>query len=136
MGPTNYKAPPSLTSSACYEDWLKEIQFQQAFTDLTDEKQGPAIYLTLKGKTSETILNLDIKEIKVKNGVENIVKALNKLHLKDKLQMAYETYDAFEKFRRPEKMSIKKYINEFECLLNKTKKYGSSMSSDIQIIDY
>ena len=26
MGPTNYKAPPSLTSSACYEDWLKEIQ--------------------------------------------------------------------------------------------------------------
>ena len=50
---------------------------------MTDEKQGPAIYLTLKGKTSETILNLDIKEIKVKNGVENIVKALNKLHLKD-----------------------------------------------------
>ena len=98
---------------------------------MTDEKQGPAIYLTLKGKASETILNLDIKEIKVKNGVENIVKALNKLHLQDKLQMAFETYDAFEKFRRPEKMSIKKYINEFECLLNKTKKYGSSMSSDI-----
>ena len=28
-------------------------------------------------------------------------------------------------------MSIKEYINELECLLNKTKKYGSSMSSDI-----
>ena len=28
-------------------------------------------------------------------------------------------------------MSIKEYINEFESLLNKTKKYGSSMSSDI-----
>ena len=28
-------------------------------------------------------------------------------------------------------MSIKEYINEFERLLNKTKKYGSSMSSDI-----
>ena len=28
-------------------------------------------------------------------------------------------------------MSIKEYINEFERLLNKTKNYGSSMSSDI-----
>ena len=54
--------------------------------------------LTLEGKARETILNLDIQEIKAKNGVENIVKALNKLYLKDKLQMAYETY-AFEKFR-------------------------------------
>ena len=98
---------------------------------MTDENQGPAIFLTLEGKARETILNLDIKEIKAKNGVENIVKALNRLYLKDKLQMAYETYDAFEKFRRPEKMSIKEYINEFECLLNKTKKYGSSMFSDI-----
>ena len=97
---------------------------------MADEKQGPAIFLTLEGKARETVLNLDIKEIKAKNGVESIVKALNKLYLKDKLQMAYETYDTFEKFRRPEKMSIKEYINEFERLLNKTKKYGS-MSSDI-----
>ena len=131
MAPTNYKAPLSLTSSTCYEDWLKEIEIWQAFTDLTDEKQGPAIFLTLEGKARETILNLDIKEIKAKNGVENIVKALNKLYLKDKLLMAYETYDAFEKFCRPEKMSIKEHINEFERLLNKTKKYGSSMFSDI-----
>ena len=131
MAPTNYKAPPSLTSGTCYEGWLKEIENWQAFTDLTDEKQGPAIFLTLEGRARETVLNLDIKGIKAKNGVENIVKALNKLYLKDELQMAYQTHDAFEKFCRPEKMSIKEYINELECLLNKTKKYGSSMSSDI-----
>ena len=50
-GPTNYKAPPSLTSSTCYEDWLKEIEIWQAFIDLTDEKEGPAIFLTLAGKS-------------------------------------------------------------------------------------
>ena len=87
--------------------------------------------LTLEGKARETILNLDIQEIKAKNGVENIVKALNKLYLKDKLQMAYETYNVFERFCRPEKMSIKEYIYEFECLLNKTKKHGSFMFFDI-----
>ena len=83
MAPTNCKAPPWLTSSTCYEDWLKEIEVWQAFTDLTDEKQGPAIFLTLEGKARETVLDLDIKEIKAKNGVESIVKALNKLYLKD-----------------------------------------------------
>ena len=81
---------------------------------MTDEKQGPAIFLNLEGKARETIFNLDIKEIKAKNGAENIVKALNKLYLKGKLQMVYETYDSFEKFCRPEKMIIKEYINEFE----------------------
>ena len=89
MAPTNYKAPPSLTSSTCYEEWLKAIEIWQAFTGLTDEKQGPAIFLTLEGKARE-ILNLDITEIKAKNSVENNVKALNKLYLKDKLQMAYK----------------------------------------------
>ena len=79
MAPTNHKAPPLLTSSTYYEDWLKEIEIWQAFTDLTDEKQGPAIFLTLEGKAREIILNFDIKEIKAKNGVKNIVKALNKL---------------------------------------------------------
>ena len=39
-GATNYKAPPSSTSSTCYEDWLKAIEICQAFIDLTDEKQG------------------------------------------------------------------------------------------------
>ena len=88
MAPTNYKAPPSLTSSTCYEEWLKAIEIWQTFTGLTDEKQGPAIFLTLEGKARETVFNLDIEEIKAKNGVENIVKALNKLYLKDKLEMA------------------------------------------------
>ena len=111
MPPVIYKVPSSLTSSTCYEDWLKEIEILQTFADLTDEKQGPAIFLTLEGKARETILNLDLKEIKAKNGVKNIIKALKKLYLKDKLQMAYETYDAFQKFCRPEKKNILTSLN-------------------------
>ena len=43
MALTNYKATPLLTSSTCYEDWFKEIEIWQGFTNLTDEKQGPPI---------------------------------------------------------------------------------------------
>ena len=53
---------------------------------------------------------MDIKKIKGKDGVENIVTDLNKLHLKDKLEMAYETYDAFERFRRYEHQRLHQRI--------------------------
>ena len=113
----NYKAPPLLSKSTSYESWLKEIEIWQAFTDLSAEKQGPAIFLTLEGKAREAILDLDISLLKGNSGVKNIVTVLDKLYLKDKLQMAYESYDAFEKFKRPQNMSINDYINEFERLI-------------------
>ena len=131
MASSNFKAPPSLSKSSCYDDWLKEIEIWQAFTDLAAEKQGPAVFLTLEGKAREAMLNMDIEKIKGRDGVENIVTELNKLYLKDKLEMAYETYDAFAQFRRPADMSMKDYINEFERLLSKTKKLGTTMSPDI-----
>ena len=131
MTSSNFKAPPSLSKSSCYDDWLKEIEIWQAFTDLAAEKQGPAVFLTLEGKAREAIFNMDIEKIKGKDGVENTVTELNKLYLKDKLEMAYETYDAFERFRQPADMSIKDYINEFQRLISKTKKFGTTMSPDI-----
>ena len=56
-----------LIKSTCYENWLKEIEIWQDLTDLSDGKQGPAIFLTLKGKACEAILNHYIKEIKARD---------------------------------------------------------------------
>ena len=128
---TNFKAPPSLEKSVSYDAWLKEISIWQTFTDIDAKKQGPAVFLTLEGKARETVLELDVKEINCDSGVENIIKCLDKLYLKDKTQTAFETYEKFEKYRRPTEMTISDFINEFERLLNKTKQYGSNMSSDI-----
>lgn len=128
---SNFKAPPSLEKSSSYESWLKEIDIWQAFTDIDIKKQGPAVFLTLEGKARETVLELNVKEINCEDGVKNIINCLNKLYLKDRTQTAFETYEKFEKYRRPTEMSISDFINEFERLLNKTKQYGSNMSSDI-----
>ena len=46
------------------------------------------------------------------------------------MQSAYEAYDNFERFKRPSDMSVSDYINEFERLLNKTKQYGTTTSTD------
>ena len=127
----NFKAPPSLKKSSSYESWQKELQIWQAFTNLPVKKQGPAIFLTLEGKAKEAALELDVAKISSDTGVAELLKKLDELYLADKVQTAYEAYDAFEKFHRPAEMSMSNFIIEFERLLNKTKHYGTIMSSDI-----
>ena len=65
----NYQAPPALTKSPTYETWLKEIKIQQLFTDLPKERQAPAIFLTLEGKAREAVLELDVGDLSVAEGV-------------------------------------------------------------------
>ena len=131
MSSKDFKAPPALSKCVSYETWLKEIKIWQKFTNLAKGKQGPAIFLTLEGRAREAVLELDVDIISDDTGVENILKHLNKLYLKDKTQSAYEAYEKFEKFKRPSDMSMTDFINEFERLKSKTKQYGTEMSTDI-----
>ena len=128
---SNIKAPPSLSKCSSYEAWLKEIQIWQAFTDLADVKQGPAIFLTLEGRSREAVLELDVSKISAKDGVKTIIEKLDSLYLKDKTQSAFEAYDSFEKFRRPSEMTINEYINQFERLKAKTESYKTQLSTDV-----
>ena len=47
---SNLKSPPALNENSVYEHWKKEIAIWQAFTKLSVEKQGPAIFLKSSGK--------------------------------------------------------------------------------------
>ena len=40
---SNFTSPPALNENSVYEQWKKKIAVWQAFTDLSAEKQGPAI---------------------------------------------------------------------------------------------
>ena len=128
---SNIKSPPSLAKCSSYESWLKEIKIWQAFTDLADIKQGPAIFLTLEGRAREAVLELEIAKISSKDGVNNIIEKLDSLYLKDKTQSAFEVYDSFEKFRRPSDTSMSEYINQFERLKAKTESYKIQLSTEI-----
>ena len=128
---SNIKAPPSLSKCSSYETWLKEIEIWQAFTDLAEIKQGPAIFLSLDGRAREAVLELEVVKISAKDGVKNIIAKLDSLYLKDKTQSAFESYDAFEKFKRPSEMSISEYINEFERLKAKTESFKTVLSTDV-----
>ena len=117
------KTPPALREDIPYESWKKEIQIWQRFTSLEKEKQALAIFLSLEGKARETVLEVEVDDLNKDDGVEKVLAKLDNLFLKDKLQLAYTSYDNFEKFRRPSDMSMADYVAEFERLYNKAKVY-------------
>ena len=113
--------PPEYHKGLSWVDYKKEIKIWQALTTLAAEKQGPALYLSLKGKAREAALEIDIDQIKGANGVKAILDKLDKLFLEDTNQSAYLAYQKFETFKRPEQMSMKDYLVKFEQLYTKIK---------------
>ena len=113
--------PPEFSESMSWTDYKKEIKIWQALTTLDDAKQGPCLYLSLKGKAREAALELDIDAIKGEDGVNLILKRLDELYLEDTMQTAYLAYQNFETFKRPETMNMKDYLVKFEQLYTKIK---------------
>ena len=119
----NYKSPPVLTD-VCYEKWKKESKIWRMFTSF---KQAPAIFKTLTGQACEAVLELDPDTLPVDSGVENLIKALDNLYLKNRDYSAYEAYETFEKFKRPPFMTVNNYIIEFERLYHEIKNYDMDL---------
>ena len=71
-----------------------------------EKKQGLAIFLSLEGKAREAVLELEVEQLNDDNGVAKVLAQLDKLYLKDKLQLSFQAYDAFRKFKRPSDMPI------------------------------
>ena len=127
----NYKALPALSKCSRYDTWLKEVKIWQCFTDISVDKQAPAIFLTLEGKAREAVLELEIEKLNSNTGVANLIKKLDDLYKKDAVETAYQAYDAFEQFKRPSDMNVSDYLIEFERLLHKTKAQGCTVSDNI-----
>ena len=119
----DFKAPLPLKKDITYSNWKKEPRICEAFANLKNEKKGPAIFLMLNGQAREAALKIPIEELTAETGVNKLFQVLNELYLKDEVSLAYEAYEAFEKFIRPASMTISDYIIHFERLHNKAKGY-------------
>ena len=117
---TSYnKAPPKLSVSKSYNDWVKLINIWLALTPLEKTKQGPALILSLEGKAQEVALQLDANEISAENGAQNVINKLNSLYKKDALIEKFNDVESYETYKRPNECSIKDFVIEFEKHLYK-----------------
>ena len=114
-----YKAPPELNDDKSFSDWKKEVEFWQIATDVKPERQGAMIFLSLKGKSREAVRELTKEEISTEGGVQSVLDKLDTLWKEDENLEAFNAYEKFEKYKRPNDMGITEYIAAFERLNNR-----------------
>ena len=132
MATTTYtKAPPVFNKGDNYSKWKKKLGIWKTLTSFEKTKQGPSLVLSLDDESQDAVLELTEQEISAEGGVDNIIKVLDDLYLKDKTESAFEAFEAFEGYRRPKGLSMNDYCNEFDKRHNKVKSYGTVLPKDL-----
>ena len=98
--PHNYKLAPESNDKTNYIDRCKELEVWLELTELEEEKKALAIFSSLTGKAKKAALQLDVKDLKSKDGVKALRLKLDKTFAKDKKVAMYESYEKFEKVKR------------------------------------
>ena len=120
-----------LPMSEPYADWKNEIliwsDYIQDKTPL--EKQGLALFLSLNGDARKAAAKVKLEDMKKNDGLQTVLKELDKFFLKDADREAFLAYDRFHSFVRPTGMSIKDFLIKFELMRN------TCITHDIEIAD-
>ena len=127
--------PPSLTAKP-YELYILELLAWREVTEISQEKQGFVIALSLPENDKYRIREKVFSEIKLdnlkrKDGLDILIMFLDK-HLKnDELTDIIEKFEAFENFQRAEGQSITEFIASFGFYYRKIEKLNMKLPSEI-----
>jgi len=131
MASAGPKKPPLIDKTKSYSDWVRLIKIWTKFTDLDKNKQGPAILMTLQGKSLDAALELTDTEISADTGVNLIIAKLNLLYEKDEINSKFEDLENFESLKRLDNMTVKEFLVDFDQKYSKVKKHGTVISPDL-----
>ena len=96
-------APPSWDDDKSFDVWKSELDLWKMVTDLTEQKQGPAIVLTLTGRKREVAMELSAEELSAEDGLNKVLNVLSKAFAEEKCYALYEVYETFESIQRGDK---------------------------------
>ena len=84
-------------------------------------RQAATIFLSLKGKSREVVLELTEEVVGAEDGsgFNTLVEKLDLLWKDDENLEPFPAYENFEQFKRAPEANVKEYIVAFECLNNR-----------------
>ena len=126
-------APPELTDTTVFEDWKKELRFWKIATRVEPSKQAATIFLSLKGKSREAVLELTEEVVGAADGsgFNALVEKLDSLWKEDENLEAFTAYENFEQFKRAPEANVKEYIVAFERLNNRLVATGTILPQGV-----
>ena len=122
--------PPSLAESGDgYEEWKKLVKMWSKFTTFAKNKQASVIAVkALKGEAQSVALAMEDSELEDDEGVKKLLEELDKLYMKDKDMLGYESWKKISKYKRPANSTILSYCAEYRRIRSEAKKYDIEVS--------
>ena len=107
------KQPPFFNpENDTYENWKKDIEVWRLLAD-DKVKKGPAVYLSLQGDARSAVRHLKPADLVKDNGVDLIIKELDKVYIKDETARTFHAIRNVIEFRREAGQSFTKFMVEF-----------------------
>ena len=90
----NIKSPQILNPDEDdnYCAWKNDVEVWQAFTKEEPKRQGPAVYLLLKGRAREAVKGISTKDLKKDDCVEEIIRILDEVFQSDETTRPYYAF--------------------------------------------
>ena len=127
------KTPPAFDKNKDdYSKWKRKFEVWQSITDVVNTKQGGLLALRLDEVTQGEVLEaISTADLKKEDGATRVITFLNGKFPEDNALTAFEAYEDFEKYKRPENVSISEYCAEFERKLAKVKAKGTTVTNEV-----
>ena len=113
--------PPMFKDGDDFYEWEREIEIWTMVTDIPEDKQAAAIYLSLEGKARECCKSIKADELKGNAGKVKLMDKLKELYAVDNEQRIYQAYEEFENYARPTTGTMTDFLNEWERRYNQLK---------------
>ena len=122
--------PPTLPENGeGYDEWKKLVKMWGKFTKFAKKEQASVLTVNaLKGEARSTALAMAENELEADDGLDKLIKELDKLYLKDKDMLGYESWKKISKYKRQANSSILSYCAEYRRIRSEAKKYDIEVS--------
>ncbi|MCG7877704.1 MAG: hypothetical protein N0C90_15405 [Candidatus Thiodiazotropha endolucinida] len=128
--------PPTFNQAKTYERFKQELLAWTEITDLSKDKQGIAIALSLpeddESQIREKVFDqIPIEDLKSVDGLTVLINFLDKHLAKDDLTDSLEKFEDFDDFYRTEGQSVTEYIAVFDAKYKKIEKKQMTLPPEI-----
>ena len=80
--------------------WKNDVEVWKPFTKEEPRRQGPAVYLSLKGRAREAVRGISINDLKKDNDLEEIIRMLDEIFQIDETTRAYHAFKDYVEYRQ------------------------------------
>ena len=123
---------PVMMPDQRYEDWKNELRVWEVTNSalgVESRVQAGILFQALERTPRQTVLSeLTVEKITCNEGVNNIIKTLDRFYLGNETKNAFDVIDNLMDFKCTPDLTFEKFIIEFQLKVNKVKASGTILS--------